>query len=92
METATADHRRRVLDRLLNPVRDVLTPEVARAIAGLRADSATQDRLDDLAERHHEGRLSADELAEYEALVNGINLISVLQAKARSVLVPGPSA
>jgi hypothetical protein len=75
-----------VLDRLLNPVRDVLTPEVARAIADLRADETTQTRLDDLAERHHEGQLSAEELSEYQALVSGINLISVLQAKARSVL------
>jgi hypothetical protein len=87
---ATQDHR--VLDRLLNPVRDVLTPEVARAIADLRADAATQERLDDLGERHHEGRLSPEELAEYQALVNSINLISVLQAKARSVLNSRTSA
>ena len=80
---------RHVLDRLLNPVRDVLTPEVAQAIVNLRADPATQDRLDDLAERHHEGQLTPDELTEYQSLVSGINLISVLQAKARSVLKAG---
>ena len=72
-------------------MRDVLTPEVARAISDLRADAATQERLDDLAERHHEGQLSPAELSEYQALVNGIKLISVLQAKARSVLKPRPS-
>ena len=92
METPTATHTHHVLDRLLNPVRDVLTPEVARAIADLRADAATQERLDDLAERHHEGRLSPDELTEYQALVGGVNLIAVLQAKARSVLKTRPSA
>jgi hypothetical protein len=86
MEAQTVTQNLNVLDRLLNPVRDVLTPEVAQAIADLRADEATQSRLDDLAERHHEGQLSAEELAEYQALVSGINLISVLQAKARSVL------
>lgn len=80
---------RHVLDRLLNPVRDVLTPEVAQAIVNLRADAATQNRLDDLAERHHEGQLTPDELTEYQSLVSGINLISVLQAKARSVLKAG---
>jgi hypothetical protein len=32
---------RSVLDRLLDPVRDVLTPEIARAIAELRAGSTT---------------------------------------------------
>jgi hypothetical protein len=92
MDTQAAIPNRNVLDRLLNPVRDVLTPEVARAIADLRADAATQDRLDDLAEGHHEGRLSPEELTEYQALVNGVNLIAVLQAKARSVLRSGPGS
>jgi hypothetical protein len=91
MEPQALIRNRHVLDRLLNPVRDVLTPEVARAIADLRADATTQNRLDDLAEGHHEGRLSAEELAEYQDLVNGVNLISVLQAKARSVLKSGKS-
>jgi hypothetical protein len=67
-------------------VRDVLTPEVAQAIADLRADATTQGRLDDLADRHHEGQLAPDELSEYQSLVSGIDFISVLQAKARSVL------
>lgn len=82
----TATRNRQVLDLLLNPVRDILTPEVARAIADLRADTATQDRIEDLAHRHHEGLLTPDELGEYEALVNGSSLIAVLQAKARTVL------
>lgn len=86
MPTATADQNRLTLDRFLNPIRDVLTPEVAQAIADMRADEATQERIEDLAHRHHEGQLTADELAEYEALVNGANVIAVLQAKARSVL------
>ena len=92
MESRTLTQNENVLDRLLNPLRDVLTPEVAQAIADLRADETTQARLDDLAERHHEGKLSAVELAEYQALVSGINLISVLQAKARSVLKRGQPA
>jgi hypothetical protein len=77
---------RQVLDRFLNPLRDILSPEVAQAIADLRADAATQKRLEDLADRHHEGQLTAEELAEYDDLVNGANVIAVLQAKARSVL------
>lgn len=85
MPQATA-HRHHVLDQLLDPVRDVLTPEVARAIADLRADAATQARVEDLADRHHEGQLSPEELDEYESLVGGASLIAVLQAKARSVL------
>ena len=44
-----------VLDRLLDPVRDALTPEVAQAIVDLRPDAATQEHIEDLVERHHEG-------------------------------------
>ncbi len=76
----------RVLDRFLDPVRDILTPDVARAIADLRADVVTQELIENLADRHREGQLAPEELDEYEALVNGANLIAVLQAKARSVL------
>lgn len=84
--TASTAAQQQVLDRFLNPVRDILTPEVASGIAALRADPATQARIEDYALRHREGQLSPDELAEYEALVGGANLIAVLQAKARSVL------
>jgi hypothetical protein len=83
----TAD--RDALDRLLDPVRECLTPEVAARIAALRADPATQVKLDDLADRHHAGTLTADELAEYEAIVRAGSLIAVLQAKARAVLAVG---
>jgi hypothetical protein len=75
-----------MFDRMLNPIRDALTPEVAQAIVDLRADATVQARIEDLADRHHEGQLTADELAEYANLVGAVNMIAVLQAKARSVL------
>lgn len=86
MTIAAPIANRAVLDRFLNPLRDILTPEVAQAITDLRADAATQQLIEDLAARHHEGQLSSEELAEYDALVSGANVIAVLQAKARSVL------
>lgn len=86
MGTTKSNLHRQILDQFLNPVRDVLTPEIAKAIADLRADPETQARIEDLASRHHESQLDDEELAEYEALVSGANLIAVLQAKARSVL------
>ena len=92
MTPPTAARNYQVLDQFLDPIRDILTPEVAQAIADLRSDPATQERIEDLAHRHHEGQLSAEELAEYEALVGGSNLVAVLQAKARSVLKARQSA
>jgi hypothetical protein len=86
MTPTSADRHHQILDQFLDPIRDILTPEVAQAIADLRAAPATQERIEDLAHRHHEGPLGPEELAEYEALVAGANLIAVLQAKARAVL------
>ena len=77
----------RTLDRLLDPLRECFTPEVAAQIAALRADPATQARLDELAERNAAGTITADEREEYEALVRAGNLIAVLQAKARASLL-----
>ena len=88
---ATTPQNYQVLDQFLDPIRDILTPEVAQAIADLRASPAIQDRIEDFASRHHEGKLSPEELAEYEALVGGANLVAVLQAKARTVVVRKPS-
>ena len=65
---------------------ECLTPDVAARIAGLRADAATQAKLDDWAVRNAEGTLAPDERAEYESLVRAGNLIAVFQAKARAML------
>lgn len=86
MSIDSATGIRPLFDRLLDPMRDALTPEVARKIVEMRADAATQKLINDFAERHHEGQLSAEELDEYEQLVHAIDLISVFQAKARVVL------
>jgi len=74
------------LNRLLEPLVGCLTPEVAAKVADLRADDATQDRLDYLADRCNEGLLTAEEREEYVGYIHAIDVIAVLQAKARSLL------
>jgi hypothetical protein len=75
-----------VLDRMLDPVRTCLTPEVASRIAALRADPVVQQRLDELAAKNSAATISEAERSELEAYVGVGALISVLQAKARTVL------
>ncbi|MBS0209602.1 MAG: hypothetical protein JSS27_11685 [Planctomycetes bacterium] len=72
------------LDRLLEPFVGVFPPEVAAKVSDLRADDAMQARIDYLADRANEGLLTADERGEYEAYLHAIDVISILQAKARS--------
>jgi hypothetical protein len=78
------------LDRVLEPVGRCLTPEVARALVGLRADAEVQARLEELADKSTEGALSPEERDEYQSYVSAIDFLSVLQAKARAILAAAP--
>jgi hypothetical protein len=75
-----------VLDRLLDPLGRILTPEVARNLINLRFDPKAQTRIDKLARRCNEGRLSEEERREYEVYVHAIDFIAILQSKARALL------
>ena len=75
-----------VLDRLLDPFARSLTPAAARALAEFRANPATQARIAELGNQCKEGRLTPAERAEYEAYVRAIDLIAILQSKARRLL------
>ncbi|MEP0843301.1 MAG: hypothetical protein HRF43_11405 [Phycisphaerae bacterium] len=81
------DHQVEVLERMLDPVSQVLTPDVARRLLALRADPIAQQRIEELADKCTEGQLSDEERAEYESYVSAVNVLSVLQAKARALLV-----
>ncbi|HTU25657.1 MAG TPA: hypothetical protein VMF30_09685 [Pirellulales bacterium] len=70
----------------MSPVVECFSAEVAAKLVNLRADAATQDRIDYLAEQANEGLLSGDEREEYAGYLAAIDVIAVLQAKARSHL------
>ncbi len=81
-----------LLDRFLDPIGRCLTPEVARRIVAFRADEAMQARIDELAEKSNEGRLSETERREYDTYIRAIDFVTVLQLKARSILPPEETA
>ena len=60
------------LERLVGPLGECLTPESARRVLALRADPALQARVDYLAGRCNEGRLSPEERAEYGNYIIGL--------------------
>ena len=57
-----------LLDRLLDPVGRALPPKLPAGWC-YRADADAQAKIDDLAELANDGRLTADQRAEYESLV-----------------------
>ena len=75
-----------MLDRLLDPIGRILTPEVARRLVNVRFDSRTQAHIDKLARKCNEGKLTDAERREYETCVYTIDFIAILQAKARALL------
>ena len=78
-----AQHSSQVLDRLFDPIAQCLTPDVARELVNLRAQPDVQARIDELAVKCNEGALTPVEHAEYRDIVEAIDFISLLQAKAR---------
>jgi hypothetical protein len=81
-----------IFEQALDPFVECLTPEAARRIVGLRADSADQARLDELAEKANEGSLTPDERAEYEKFRAVFHMITLLQSRARVLLNTSQSA
>ena len=71
------------LDGLLEPLSLCLDAESARRVIAFRVDPPVQARIDLLAERANEGRLSDDERSEYEALLNAADFIAILKLKAK---------
>jgi hypothetical protein len=74
------------LAKLLDPVAQCFTPEVAKRVAELRADPAIQARIEELAEKCNEGTMTPEEMAEYDAYIQAMDVVAVLQQKARTLI------
>ena len=75
-----------ILNDLLAPVGDCLTPETAKQLVRLRASDAVQVHIQQLAAKSNEGTLTEAERAEYETLISTGTFIAILQSKARKIL------
>lgn len=75
-----------VVDRLVTPLGECLTPESARRLLALKPDPDLQARVDEMATRHTEGQLSPEETAEYGRYVSYATFIAILKSKARQLL------
>ena len=72
--------------RLLDPLTEVLTPESASALLNLRADPELEAHIDELRRKANEGTLTPVEDAEYKDFIEAVDIVSIMQAKARRVL------
>jgi hypothetical protein len=74
---------------MVDPIGRVLTPAAAEELLGVRADHETQQRIDDLADKCNEGTLTEAERCEYQEFVSVFNVLTLLQARARTILDAG---
>lgn len=80
---STAEH---FLDRYLDPVTTVLTPQVAQGIVDLAPQPEVVARVKELGEKSDDGTLTDEERDEYRALADAGTLMAILKAKARRCL------
>ena len=74
------------LDRMLQPVTEAMSAEFANKLVGLRADDELLSRIEILRGKANQGTMTAEEEAEYREFVEAVDVISILQSKARRVL------
>ena len=72
--------------RLIEALAECLTIDAARKIVTLRADDASQQYIDELADKANQGTLTEDEKSEYDRCLAVFHFIAVMQAKARRIL------
>ena len=75
-----------ISDRMLKSLTECFTPEVAQRIVDAKIDAEMQAQIDDLASKANHGSLTQEEQADYAAIVEYIDLIGIIKAKARVIL------
>ena len=73
------------LELLLSPLADSFSEGQAQLVLSLKLDEQTQRRVDVLREKANDGLLSQDEEMEYKEFIEAVDVISILQAKARQI-------
>ena len=86
MSTATKTKSDSPLDLMFD---DVLTPELAERVLAFKLPKRLQDRAAVLFEKSNEGELTPEERREYAKLATEVELVSILQLKARKVAAKG---
>jgi hypothetical protein len=74
------------LDRYLEPMTTVFTPQLAKKIVELRPEADVIAHVEELGIKSDNGSLTDEEREEYRSLANAGTLISLLKAKARRFL------
>jgi hypothetical protein len=81
-----------LLDQIVEPFAECLTPGAARKFVDLRAEPAVPSRTDELAEKANRGTLSEAEKGDYDTLLAAFHWVTILQARAWRVTMDAAHA
>jgi len=70
-------------DRATSPLLGILSTEQVHKIVDYHADELLQAKIEQLARKANEGKLTDDERAEYEGYAQANKFVAVLQAQVR---------
>lgn len=73
-------------DRAVAPILRLVLPEREQTVIGFRPDSELQDRIEKLARKSTEGKLTDEERAEYAGYVRANKFVAVLRRQAQRLL------
>ena len=73
-------------DRGIRPLLQMVLLDKADAVLSFRPEPELQDRIEELAAKSTEGKLTAEERAEYGGYVRANKFIAILQRQARQIL------
>ncbi len=73
-------------ERGIRPVLEIVLPDKLDAILQFRSSPELQARIEELAGKSTEGRLTEAERAEYEGYVRANKFVAILQRQAREMV------
>ncbi len=75
-----------ILAKILEPALEAMPVEFARVLLNLRVEESLQSRIEILRYKANAGQLSIDEKQEYDEFVSAVDVLSLLQLKAKKIL------
>ena len=73
------------LDQLLDPAAGWLTPQSAQKLVDWKVSDELRERIEALGRKANLGTLSEEEDAEYRTYLDDVEVISLMQVKARRI-------
>jgi hypothetical protein len=90
-ETATPDTESEILEQVIDPGSNGMTPEAAQALLRFQFSPAAITRMNELAEKNRQGSIAPSERALLERYLRVGNFLNLIHAKARCALAETPS-